>query len=313
MRRAMFALCVVLLTLIPVTVAGQALPPHKFYGSSSSGSPALLNGVAAGDGATVIAINQRGQAVGRGVVTNGTWAVDVDSLRARTVYFVIGASSGSGLYDVTSGGFTEVALSLSWSGSTGTIAIRPGWEQYTVQQGDTLLAIAERYELMLEEVMERNPQIGNAHNIQSGQVIFLRELQPTDVPPAPVEEAAPERPVAPASTHPDLASMLPPIFPPDIRPDTTAPAATEGGGTSPTLLLIGGLVALLAGSFAAWWWRASRRNVESQETGAPKEVPIKIADPLEDEPVWHVEDRTGISASFPRETSVADSVDAQLD
>ena len=189
MRRVAFVFLIALLTLLPLTLAAQALPPHKFFGSASTGSPALLNGGPAADGATVIAVNQDGRAVGRGLVTNGTWAVDVDPLSAQTVYFVIGASSGSALHAVESGGFTEVALSLSASDSNATIAIRPGWEQYTIQSGDTLRTIAERFELTLEEVLERNPQINDAHSIQSGQVLFLRQLRPPDlVAAAPSEE-----------------------------------------------------------------------------------------------------------------------------
>ena len=64
----------------------QALPPHKFYGSASAESPVLLNGTAAGDGSLVLAINQNGKAVGRAVVTNGTWAGDIDPLTSRSVY-----------------------------------------------------------------------------------------------------------------------------------------------------------------------------------------------------------------------------------
>ncbi len=52
MRRVAFVFLIALLTLLPLTLAAQALSPHKFYGSADVGSPALLNGAAAADGTT---------------------------------------------------------------------------------------------------------------------------------------------------------------------------------------------------------------------------------------------------------------------
>ncbi len=246
-------------------------------------------------------------------MTNGTWAVDVDPLSARTVYFVIGASSGSALYAVEGGGFTEVTLSLSGSSSNATIAIRPGWEQYTIQSGDSLLTIAERFELTEAEVLERTPQIADAHNIQFGQVIFLRQLRSTDVAPAPIEE-----PVSPLSessgpSELDLANTLRSALAAPVLPDTAAADAIDGGGTNTTLLLVGGLVVMLVGSFGVWWWRASRPDAEPDAWDAHKEVPIVADHVVEDEPVWHVENRTGIAASFRPEPSVAERVNSQID
>ena len=97
MRRATIVGVVILLALIPASVGAQ-FPPHKFYGSSDAGSGALVNGAGAGNGAVVTAINQRGAAVGYGVVTGGTWAVSVDPSAARSVFFVIGDSTRSPLF-----------------------------------------------------------------------------------------------------------------------------------------------------------------------------------------------------------------------
>ncbi len=87
--------------------------PAQFFGSANSGSGAILDGAAADDGSVVTAWNQDDENVGEGTIGDGEWVIGVDSDRATSVTFSIGASGQSGSYDVVGGGVTEVALDLT--------------------------------------------------------------------------------------------------------------------------------------------------------------------------------------------------------
>ena len=50
--------------------------------------------------------------------------------------------------------------------------------KYTVQPGDTMWAIAARYEISLSELLKANPQISNSSSIYVGQVITIPDSNP---------------------------------------------------------------------------------------------------------------------------------------
>ena len=55
---------------------------------------------------------------------------------------------------------------------------------YTIQAGDTLAAIAERYNSTVEQILKRNPEIENANDIQAGQIIKVPVNIATPIPTA---------------------------------------------------------------------------------------------------------------------------------
>lgn len=123
MTRIWRVLTVVAAAAVSLAIIGTALaqsappvPPHKFYGSSDTGSAAVLDGAAAADGAVVTAWNESGTSVGTSTVAAGTWVIDVDASAASSVTFTIGGSAASASNAVTSGSFSEITLDLSTGG-----------------------------------------------------------------------------------------------------------------------------------------------------------------------------------------------------
>ena len=84
---------------------------------------------------------------------------------------------------------------------------QPG-ETYTVEPGDTLLALAERLGMTLEALLEANPDIVDLNLISVGQVI---RIPSTSVVPSPT--AAPEPTPTPPEEKalPDLTIVIPPL------------------------------------------------------------------------------------------------------
>lgn len=83
---------------------------------------------------------------------------------------------------------------------------QPG-ETYTVEPGDTLLALAERLGVTLEALLEANPDIVDPNRISVGQMI---RIPSAGVVPSPT--AAPEPTVAPEEKAlPDLTIVIPPL------------------------------------------------------------------------------------------------------
>ena len=100
-------------------------PPHQFFGSTATGTGALLDGEPAADGATVTASNaDTGDAVGTDTIASGTWLIQVDADAADSVVFSIDGGSPSGAFPVVSGDLTDVALDLE-SASMATPAALP--------------------------------------------------------------------------------------------------------------------------------------------------------------------------------------------
>ena len=122
-------LTVVAAAAVSLAIIGTALaqsappvPPHKFYGSSDTGSAAVLDGAAAADGAVVTAWNESGTSVGTSTIAAGTWVIDVDASAASSVTFTIGGSAASASNAVTSGSFSEITLDLSTGGAAAPAA-----------------------------------------------------------------------------------------------------------------------------------------------------------------------------------------------
>jgi len=57
--------------------------------------------------------------------------------------------------------------------------------EYVIQPGDTLLAIASRFNTTVDAILRANPQITNPNVIVVGQVIIIPGAQPTPPPPPP--------------------------------------------------------------------------------------------------------------------------------
>ena len=128
MTRMWRVLTVVAAAAVSLAIIGTALasappvPPHKFYGSSDTGSAAVLDGAAAADGAVVTAWNESGTSVGTSTIAAGTWVIDVDASAASSVTFTIGGSAASASNTVTSGSFSEITLDLSTGGAAAPAA-----------------------------------------------------------------------------------------------------------------------------------------------------------------------------------------------
>ena len=87
-------------------------PPHQFYGSGDD-SGATLDGVAAADGAVVIALNESGVNVAEGTVAAGVWLVQVDPADATSVTFTLDGIAVDGSHDVVSGSLSAVTLAAT--------------------------------------------------------------------------------------------------------------------------------------------------------------------------------------------------------
>lgn len=89
-------------------------------------------------------------------------------------------------------------------------------EYYIVRRGDTLSAIAQRYNVSIQELLRANPQITDPNLIYAGQVICIprRMVAPVPAPTPPV----PERPVPLPVPCPPPAPMPRPVPCPPPRP-----------------------------------------------------------------------------------------------
>ena len=90
-------------------------PPHQFFGSTETGSGVTMDGAAAADGTTVVAVNaDTGEVVGSDAIDGGTWLIQVDLGAASSVTFSVEGFTSSAPQAVDeSGGLTEVALALT--------------------------------------------------------------------------------------------------------------------------------------------------------------------------------------------------------
>jgi LysM repeat protein len=102
-------------------------------------------------------------------------------------------------------------------------AVQPGGGKgYTIQAGDTLAAVAERFSISLEELLAANPGIDPA-SLHAGDVVRL---------PAGVEEAPP------TNTPNVTATKAPPTATPTVRvviEPTEAPPTEPAAEGTPTL------------------------------------------------------------------------------
>ncbi len=82
-----------------------------------------------------------------------------------------------------------------------TLTIPPGTTTYTVVAGDTLAAIAQRFNLTLDQILALNPQIADPSAIQVGQVVNVAGQAPTQAATqAPTNTPAPTSSLAPTAT-----------------------------------------------------------------------------------------------------------------
>ena len=88
-------------------------PPHQFYGSAGDGTGATLDGVAAADGAVVIALDDAGVNVAEGTVADGVWLGQVDPADAASVTFTVDGIAVDGSHDVVSGSLSAVTLAAT--------------------------------------------------------------------------------------------------------------------------------------------------------------------------------------------------------
>jgi hypothetical protein len=272
------AVTILITTVIPSPASAQT-PPHKFVGASSA---SLVNGSPAADGLVVVAYNEQGAAVASGTIVGGVWTIDVHSSRAPSVRFAIGTSTWSTLYSVVAGSLTEVSLSLQGtlvaasSAPTTTPIIRIGWEHYTLQAGEDLASVANRYGLSLDDVLERNPQIADPTSIGAGDVIVLRELGVNT-----------SEPLVSQTSIPDINALTAPLLPTASEANAPSPTSSsaqehDGGGLGLWLILAvgaGGL-GLVA---AVIWWRWKRNPSDPAADGG-------ISDPGS-RPGWGLKDR----------------------
>jgi len=86
-------------------------------------------------------------------------------------------------------------------------AAQPG-ETYTVEPGDTLLALAERLGITLEALLEANPDIDDPNLISVGQVI---RIPSAGVVPSPTAAPEPTAAAPEEKTLPDLTIVIPPL------------------------------------------------------------------------------------------------------
>ena len=91
----------------------------------------------------------------------------------------------------------------------------PGPLLYTVQEGDTLGAIAQAYGLSIEDLMAAN-EISNPHVLHPGQVLIIPVAPPTAPPSDPAAETPPE-PSPTAATLPTPLPSLTPSGPPLVE------------------------------------------------------------------------------------------------
>ncbi len=94
----------------------QAPPPvpHSFFGSAADGSGATLDGVAAANGAVVIAWNEAGVNVGQTTIADGLWLISVSSDDAASVTFTLdGNADSNAAIDVTDAGFSAVTITAA--------------------------------------------------------------------------------------------------------------------------------------------------------------------------------------------------------
>ena len=111
---AVLGAAVLALSLATATFAqAPPSPPHQFYGSAGDGTGATLDGVAAADGAVVIALDEAGVNVAEGTVADGVWLVQVDPADAASVTFTVGGIAVDGSHDVVSGSLSAVTLAAT--------------------------------------------------------------------------------------------------------------------------------------------------------------------------------------------------------
>jgi hypothetical protein len=283
------AVTILITTVIPSPASAQT-PPHKFVGASNA---TLVNGSPAADGLMVVAYNDQGAAVASGTIVGGVWAIDVHSSQAASVRFAIGNSTWSALYSVVAGSLTEVSLRVQGTivaadpAPTTTPIIRIGWEHYTLQAGEDLASVADRYGLSLDDVLERNPQIANPTTIGAGDVIVLRELGVNTSEPSVSQ-----------TSIPDLNALTAPLLPTASEasaPSTPTSSATQehdGGGLGLWLILAVGAGGLALVAAVIWWKRKQNpsdpasdggiTNPDSRPGWGQKDRPS----PLEAEPIF---------------------------
>ncbi|MBI5566741.1 MAG: LysM peptidoglycan-binding domain-containing protein [Chloroflexi bacterium] len=84
-----------------------------------------------------------------------------------------------------------------------TLTIPPNTGTYTVQSGDTLSAIAQTYNLTLDQLLALNPSLTRESVIQVGQVINIGGTpQPATPTPAPTATSVPAAATVPTTTLP---------------------------------------------------------------------------------------------------------------
>ena len=84
----------------------------------------------------------------------------------------------------------------------------PGPVLYTVQEGDTLGAIAQIYGLSAEDLMAAN-ELSNPHMLHPGQVLTIPVTPPAAPPDSPAAETAPEASPTTATIPTPLPTLTP--------------------------------------------------------------------------------------------------------
>lgn len=78
-----------------------------------------------------------------------------------------------------------------------TTSASPPAPVYTVRKGDTPIAIAQRFGVDVDRLLEAN-RVSDPRSLQIGQKLVIPRSQPVETPPAPAAEAAPASESVPA-------------------------------------------------------------------------------------------------------------------
>jgi LysM repeat protein len=156
-------------------------------------------------------------------VTVFVWSSPTFPEKHTEVYVDSASLVATGQGAVPTGAPTQTASATQAAGTPApTATISPDAQTYAVVAGDTLSAIAQRYNLTLDQLLALNPTLTRESVISVGQVINV-----AGTPPTP---GAATLPAATATLSPTATPQPSPTIAPTMTP---APAAATPATTSP--------------------------------------------------------------------------------
>lgn len=141
--------------------------------------------------------------------------------------------------------------------------------RYTIQPGDTLWALAHRFNTTVDELLRLNPHIKDRNKIYSGRELNVPDTKPQPVTPPILQPPESRYIVPPRIPHPSDYQTLP-------QQQVSLPAIDEAEASQGMQVEMGPVEMLASGGMAALRALAARHLANQAASKAASEIPALL-------------------------------------